>query len=67
MRCLKIFGRKEWMLEDILKFIFSGRKFYDRALRKLLQFELIEKWENDVAVKSIWRMIVDPVELSNYI
>ena len=36
----------------------------DRALRKLLQLGLVEKWENDVAVKSTWRMIADPVELS---
>ena len=67
MRCLKMFGRKEWILEDALKPIFSGRKSYDKALRKLLQLELVERWENDVAVQSTWRMIADPVELSNYI
>jgi hypothetical protein len=61
-----MFGRKEWMAEDALKPIFSGRKSYDKALRKLLQLGLVEKWENDVAVKSTWRMIADPVELSNY-
>jgi hypothetical protein len=46
MRCLKI-GRKEWMSEDALQPIFSGRKSYDKALRKLLQLGLVEKWEND--------------------
>jgi hypothetical protein len=52
MRYLKMFGRKEWMLENTLKPIFSERKSYDKALRKLLQLKLVKKWENDVAVQS---------------
>jgi hypothetical protein len=51
------------MSEDALKFSFSGRKFYDKSLRKLLQLGLIENIsENEVAVPSTWRTIADLVE-----
>jgi hypothetical protein len=53
MRYLKMFGKKKWMSENTFKLIFSGRKSYNRAFRKLLQLGLVKKWENDVAVKSI--------------
>jgi len=68
MRWLKIFGWKELRSEDPLKPIFSGRKSYDKAIRKLLQLGLVENIrENDIGVKSTWRTMANPVELLVYI
>jgi hypothetical protein len=51
---LKMFGKKKWILENILKPNFSGKKSYNRVIRKLWQLKLIEKiGKNDMAVKSI--------------
>jgi hypothetical protein len=56
------------MSEDTLTLSFSRRKSYDKSLRKLLQLGLIENIsENEVAVKSTWRMITDPIDFLTYI
>jgi hypothetical protein len=57
MRHLEILKKKERMSEDALKFSFSGRRSYDKSLRKLLRLGLIETIpENEMALHSTWRM-----------